>query len=210
VTWITTSRVLPRFDVWVVVLLVGCAQPSPTSEPKQESTAAPLALPATYAGTPGCAGCLAVTLTLRPDGGYLVRERIGESEFYDFGRWQRSGDSLELVGGRDAPRHYVVRGEDLDSQPGTTGGDLKRASQVEALRGPFRMTGLYDGTTFRECRTGLAWRLSETRAAETLHEEFRKMGGGRMLAALDAQFEGSPERLRVLRPAALLFARACP
>ena len=192
-------------------MLAGCAQPLPPPEPvPPEKPAPPLALPATYVNTPGCAGCLGVTLTLRPDGGYLVRERIGESEFYDFGRWRRAGDALELVGGRDAPRHYVLRGGDLDSQSGTQGGDLKRAPRVEALRGPFRMVGLYDGERFRECRTGIAWRLSQTRAAEALREDFEKTRPGRALAALDAQFEGSPETLRVLRPAALLKAQACP
>ena len=30
------------------------------------------------------------------------------------------------------------------------------------------MVGVYDGATFKECRTGLAWKLDETRAAEDL------------------------------------------
>ena len=167
-------------------------------------------LPATFVSTPGCPGCLAVTLTLRPDGTYLVRERVGESEFYDFGRWRRVDAELVLVGGRDAPRRYALRGQDLDSQPGTQGGDLKRAPRPEALRGPFRMVGFYDGSTFRECRTGIAWSFSGTRAAETLRHEFQKQKVRQALVSLDAQFEGAPESLRMLRSATLLKGSACP
>ena len=168
------------------------------------------ALPATFVNSPGCPGCLGVTVTLRPDGSYLVRELVGASEFYDFGRWRRVDGILELDGGRDAPRRYALRGQALDSQPGTQGGDLTRAPQVEALRGPFRMIGTYDGDAFLECRTGIAWRFAPTRAAETLKAELGKRQTPRALVALDAQFEGSPEVLRVLRPATLLNGSACP
>ena len=208
-------------------MLVGCAQ-QPSVEPEHSSApAAPgelPALPATFVNTPGCPRCLAVTLTLRPDGSYLVRERVGQSEFYDFGRWRRIDAELVLVGGRDAARRYVLRGQELDSQAGTQGGDLKRAPQPEALRGPFRMIGIYDGYTFTECRTGLTWRLAETRAAEVLKQEYMERvekprvlrpevvddEGLAALVSLDAQFEGAPESLRVLRPATLLKVGACP
>ena len=81
---------------------------------------------------------------------------------------------------------------------------------MELLRGPFRMLGLYDGATFKECRTGLAWTLAQTRAAETLKGELRKGQGSAVLVSLDAQFEGTPEVLRVFRPAAVLDALKCP
>lgn len=197
----------------MVLVLVGCAQqPSVESEGKSvpEKSGELPALPATFVSTPGCPGCLAVTLTLRPDGSYLVREQVGESEFYDFGRWRRVDAELVLVGGRDAPRRYVLRGQELDSQAGTQGGDLKRAPQPEALRGPFRMVGVYDGSTFKECRTGIAWGFSDTRAAETLRHEFEKQKVKQALVSLDAQFEGAPESLRVQRPATLLKSSACP
>ena len=51
---------------------------------------------------------------------------------------------------------------------------LRRAAQVETLRGPFRMVGVYDGARFKECLTGISWGFAETRAAETLRQEFRK------------------------------------
>jgi hypothetical protein len=153
-------------------------------------------LPATFVNDPDCPGCLAVTVTLRPDGSYLVRDELGASEFYDFGRWRYVDGKVELAGGRDT-RSYPLHA-------------LRRAPRVETLRGPFRMVGLYDGATFKECRTGLAWRLAETRAAETLKGEVVKGQGQPVLVTLDAQFDGTPEVLRVQRPAAVLDARACP
>jgi hypothetical protein len=178
---------LPRSRVWLVALLAGCAQPAPLPEaPAAPEKPAELpALPATFINSPGCPGCLGVTVTLRPDGSYLVREQVGASEFYDFGRWRRVDGILELDGGRDAPRRY-------------------------ALRGPFRMTGIYDGSAFKECRTGIAWGFAPTRAAETLKAELSKRQQTQALVALDAQFEGTPETLRVLRPATLLKGSACP
>jgi hypothetical protein len=179
------------------MLLVGCAQQPPAKQGEAKALPEPLPpLPATFVNDPDCPGCLGVTLTLRPDGSYLVRDQLGASEFYDFGRWRYAGGVLELAGGRDARRYPL--------------GDLRKAPRVEALRGPFRMIGTYDGAGFKECRTGLKWRLADTRAAEDLKGDFLKGQGSIVLVALDAQFEGAPEVLRVLRPASVLDARACP
>jgi hypothetical protein len=205
---------LPRYSGFIaaVVLAAGCAQPPAQQEeaPAPQKPGELPALPATYVNTPGCPGCLGVTLNLRPDGSYLVRERVGTAEFYDFGRWRGADGTLELVGGRDFPRRYALRGQDLDSQGGTQGGDLKRAPQLEILRGPFRLVGLYDGKTFKECRTGIAWGFADTRAAKVLQEEFVNRKSKPVLVALDAQFEGAPEMLRVLRPATILSEHSCP
>jgi hypothetical protein len=152
-------------------------------------------LPATYVSQSGCPGCLAATITLRPDGSFLLRDQLGASEFYDFGRWRFANGTLELAGDRDQ-RTYPLT-------------NLRRAAQVETLRGPFRMVGVYDGARFKECLTGISWGFAETRAAETLRQEFRKQDGP-ALVSLDAQFEGAPEALRILRPATLHNARACP
>jgi NlpE C-terminal OB domain len=180
----------------VVVLLVGCAQPPAKQDEKKAPPEALPPLPATYVNDADCPGCLEVTLTLRPDGSYLVRDQLGASEFYDFGRWRYVDGVLELAGGRDT-RRYPLK-------------NFRKSPQVKPLRGPFRLLGLYDGTTFKECRTGLAWKLADTRAAETLKDEFLKGQGSAVLVTLDAQFEGAPEMLRVLRPAAMLDARNCP
>ena len=172
-------------------------------------------LPATYRNTPSCPGCLALTLTLRPDGAYLAREQLGSSEFYDFGSWRESREEgvLQLAGGRGGPRGYTIRpGDLLEAQPGTQGGDLKRAAEVETLRGPFRMVGLFDGKVFKECQTGLAWPLDDSWAARALTERFS--GGGRqaMLVSLDGRFEPRlrGEALRVVRTAAVHNERGCP
>jgi hypothetical protein len=179
------------------MLLVGCAQPSTEQQaPVADKIAQLPPLPATFINDSRCPGCLEVTLTLRPDGSYLVRDQLGASEFYDFGRWRLVDGTLDLAGGRDA-RRYALN-------------NLRRAAKVEPLRGPFRLIGLYDGSTFKECRTGSAWKFADTRAAETLKQEYSKQAGRPALVALDAQFEGAPEMLRVLRPATLLNSRSCP
>jgi hypothetical protein len=179
-----------------VLLSAACAQqPAPREAPEPPPPALP-PLPATLIQEPECPGCLAVTLTLRPDGAYLLRDELGASEFYDFGRWRYAQGTLELSGERDN-RRYALK-------------NLKPYPRVEQLRGPFRMVGVYDGTTFKECRTGLAWRLADTRASQNLTGEYRKKRKETIVVALDAQFEGSPEVLRVLRPAAVLDARGCP
>lgn len=181
----------------MAVLLAACAhEPAPR---KEAPSAAPVplpALPATFMDEPDCPGCLAATITLRPDGSFLLREELGASEFYDFGRWRYDAGTLVLAGDRDT-RNYPLK-------------DLRQAPQVEPLRGPFRMVGSYDGASFTECRTGLAWKLAQTRAAQSLSEEYAKQGKERVLVALDAQLEGSPETLRVFRPATVLDAPGCP
>jgi hypothetical protein len=189
---------LSKAVVAAVVLLAGCAQ-APAEKPQVHEPAPPAtlgALPATYVDEAGCPGCLAATMTLRADGSFLLREQLGATEFYDFGKWRYADGKLELAGDRDT-RTYPVTA-------------LRRAQKVETLRGPFRMVGLYDGARFKECRTGVSWTFAETRAAETLQQEFRKQPGAPALVSLDAQFEGSPETLRMFRPALLHNSHACP
>jgi hypothetical protein len=189
---------LPRFSGLFAALLLaaGCAQ-QPAKQEEKKLAPEPLpTLPATLVNDPDCPGCLGVTLTLRPDGAYLLRDRLGASEFYDFGRWRYAEGTLELLGERDRRRYALAQ--------------FRKAAQVERLVGPFRMVGVYDGATFKECRTGLAWKLSDTRAAENLKAEVAKAQGNPVLVTIDAQLEGTPEMLRFFRPASVLDARACP
>jgi len=182
-----------------VLALAACAQaPEKAAPAAQEPKAPPSlgALPATYVSQAGCPGCLAATLTLRPNGSFLLRDQLGASEFYDFGRWRYADGMLELVGDRDKRAFSLAT--------------LRRAARVETLRGPFRMVGLYDGVRFKECLTGITWGFAQTRAADTLKREFEKQRRAPALVSLDAQFEGSPEILRVLRPATLHNTSACP
>jgi hypothetical protein len=208
---ITIWSALPRSSVLLFLLLAGCAsQSSKEGAPRASPLAA---LPATFANTPSCDGCLAVALTLRPDGAYLVRERLGSSEFYDFGRWREGADGLLLEGGRDEPRRYALQPPDtLDSLAGTQGGNLKRLPQVEPLRGPFRVVGSYDGAAFRECRTGLSWPLGDSRPGDRLKEEFAEKRLHPSLVAIDGRLEAQAGRevLVVSRPATLLTGLRCP
>jgi hypothetical protein len=195
---------LLRFSVLLLALVAGCGS-SGSVKPIQEQRplpASPLAgLPASFANTPSCDDCLGLTLTLRPDGAYMVRERLAGSEFYDFGRWREGPDGLLLEGGRDAPRRYALQPPDtLDSLEGTQGGNLRRQQKLEALRGPFRVVGSYDGAAFRECRTGLAWPLGESRPGERLRDEFAELRAEKKLSSL----------LVVQRPASLLTGGRCP
>jgi hypothetical protein len=199
----------------LVLAAAACASPEePAERPGREEARGTLgALPASFANTPSCGGCLALTLTLRPDGAYTVRERVGSSEFYDFGAWRESRGVLRLSGGRDAARRYGIGADGtLEALKGTPGGELRRTGAVEALRGPFRMVGLYNGALFKECRTGLAWPLEETRAAEALDRERGLRQSETVLVALDASFAPRPggEALRVLRTASILNQRGCP
>ena len=98
----------------VLFLLAGCAEPPPVVPAAGGASAVdPLArLPATFENAPSCPTCLKVTMTLRPDGSYAVRERLASSEFYDFGRWQASREEglLFLEGGRfDTLRIWILR-----------------------------------------------------------------------------------------------------
>jgi hypothetical protein len=56
----------------------------------------------------------------------------------------------------------------------------------------------------------VAWRLDDTRAAQTLKDEVGKAQGRAVVVALDAQLEGTPETLRFFRPASVLDAGSCP
>ena len=155
-----------------------------------------LALPATYVNTPGCPGCLAVTVTLRGDGSFLAREQLGSAEFYDFGRWRLAGETLELAGGRDVRRYTI--------------GTLSRAPEIEALRGPFRLVGHYDGVGFKECRTGVRWEFTDNKLGAALKRQLEDRDANPAIVALDAQLEGAPEKLRLIRPGTFLTTRTCP
>jgi NlpE C-terminal OB domain len=204
--------------VWF--FLAGCAQPPGAPVAGSDGGAGPLArLPATFENVPSCPDCLRVTLTLRPDGSYAVRERLASSEFYDFGRWQvsRPEGLLLLEGGRFETLHYLPRSPDtLGAQTGVQG-DLKRRPEVEKLRGPFRLTGLYDGATFKDCRTGLAWPVDDSQAGGGLKREYLKteagMEGKPALVAIDARFdeEGTVrEEVHIQRTPTILPGTACP
>jgi len=210
---------LPRFSslALAAALAAGCAQgPNAPSGTSPREPVALGGLPASFETAQDC--CVKITLNLRPDGAYAIRQVLGPSEFYDFGRWQLSSADglLFLEGGRDAPRYLVSTPDTLQAQDGTQGGDLKRKPQIEDLRGPFRLNGLYDGTTFKECRTGIAWPVDDSRAGGSLRQDYLKsmpgLAGKPALVSIDARFvaDGGREEVRIQRLPAILDATACP
>lgn len=207
----------------LAALLAACAPqpgaPQPGAPLPGEANYPLARLPATFANAPACEGCLALTLTLRPDGTYQVLERLGAAEFYDFGRWResRAEGLLRLEGARDATRRYALRPPDtLEAQDGAKGGNLRRKPAAENLRGPFRLVGLYSDKNFRECRSGLAWPVAASRAAEILHADYekaRQAPGQALLASVDGRFEPqgpAREMLVVLRAPVILGGERCP
>ena len=211
---------MPRFSAIALLaaLAAGCVQgpvaPGSGGAPAAHASLPPL--PASFESTQDC--CVKITLNLRPDGAYALRQVFGPSEFYDFGRWQLSGTDglLFLEGGRDAQRYLVSSPDTLQAQDGTQGGDLKRKPQLEDLRGPFRLNGLYDGATFKECRTGIAWPVDDSRAGGSLKQDYEKSApakaGKPALVSIDARFvlDGGREEVRIQRLPVILDATACP
>ncbi len=201
------------------VLLGACAQqPGRAPEaPAPLPVAALPPLPASFESVPACPSCGSVALILRKDGGFLLRERVGRSDFSDFGRWTLLADgTISLQGGREKRRYAPRADGSLDALEGGDG-SLKPKGTIEPIRGPFRMTGLYDGRTFKDCRTGIAWPLDDSRAGGSLRDEYLKsapgLAGQPALVAIDARFDEedpSREEVRILRLPAILSATACP
>jgi copper homeostasis protein (lipoprotein) len=187
-----------------------------------EQSAAPSALaagittPATFQGVIPCADCegIQVTLTLFP--GILYLERLvyqGRSAVpvFDYGRWssEQNGAMLALYNSEAAPARYAVKDADtirqLDSDnkeiASNLSFDLKRMSQVEDLKGPFSLTGLFtyvaDGGTFHDCRTHLTFpvaREKDNAALEVAYSGARSRPGAPAAVELQGHFEQRPKR----------------
>jgi hypothetical protein len=174
-------------------------------------------LPASFESLPACPTCGSVALVLRKDGGFLLRERVGRAEFSDFGRWTLLADGTIRLQGEREKRRYAPRPDgSLDALEGGDG-TLMPKGTIEPIRGPFRMIGLYDGRSFKDCRTGIAWPIDDSRAGGSLLEDYRKsapgLAGRPALVAIDARFdEEDParEEVRIQRIPAILSATACP
>src|SRR5688572_29732725 len=106
-------------------LLGGCGLSS--SDGTGQRTPMPASLAGVYAGELPCGNCAAIeaTLWLRPDRGFVLRQRvvddgsapsgeepIGASTSYGLGRWTWDEDSAEIVlRGRGPERRLIVRDE---------------------------------------------------------------------------------------------------
>ena len=138
-----------------------------------------------------------------PTAATCVREQVGASEFYDFGALapasRASSSSPAGAMRRGATRRAATCAR---CAAGHAGGDLHARAEVEALRGPFRMIGhLRRQRRSRNAAPGIAWRLrADARCRDAARTSSSKRPQRQALVALDAQFEGAPETLRVLRP----------
>ena len=108
-----------------------------------------------------------------------------------------AADGLLLEGGRDAPRRYALLPPDtLDSLEGTQGGNLSARRRSRRCAGRSALVGLYDGDAFRECRTGLAWPLGDSRARRAPEGGVRReaQAAPASLVAIDAPLRGAGGR----------------
>jgi hypothetical protein len=166
------------------------------SKQAEQRTPMPAALPGVYAGTFPCSNCAAIeaTLWLRPDGAFVLRQRLVDDEAsagsaagtpattYGLGRWSWDEITAEAVlRGRGPERRVIVRDDDRL--------ELRVASPIEhvlvrdAAARPFGDRVVLDGesavtergASFKECVTGLTFAVSDAGAYRELRRQHRRM-----------------------------------
>ncbi len=218
--YLTASLILPA-------LLVGCAgaqAPAGTSA-AGPGAAAPAAGPAriglqtpgTWSGEIPCADCPAIriTLTLRPDGVFLLRHTyVGADEgrdrsFVDRGRWVTSDDGrrLTLRGGTEGPRQFAVLGPDRLRMLDTAGNEIRsqanyelsRATAVDPIADRARLRGTFtymaDAARYVDCLTGqdvLVAMTADYLALERAYLAARVGAGAPLLVTLEGHMEMRP------------------
>jgi hypothetical protein len=148
-----------------------------------------LQAPVTYQGVaPFCPDCgeIEITLTLRPDGVYSLRERVGNTRMLagvDRGRWELDevDGSLLLLAGKERPHGFQVhdlfslRAVGWDGRP-IEGRDLHRAASVDPFEDSMRIQGTYrlqEGeSSFSDCRSGLQWPVAGEGASAELEAAY--------------------------------------
>jgi copper homeostasis protein (lipoprotein) len=176
-------------------LLGGCGRDS--SNEAEPRTPLPPTLAGVYEGELPCSNCAAIeaTLWLRPDGGFVLRQRLVDdtsapsgdappaaSTTYGLGRWSWDETAAEAVlRGRGPERRLAVRdGGELE---------LRAASPVEHVleravtATPFTDRLTLDGesavsensATFKECATGLTFVVADAGAYRELRRQHRRM-----------------------------------
>ncbi|HSG82036.1 MAG TPA: hypothetical protein VLC48_07295, partial [Gemmatimonadota bacterium] len=145
--------------------------------PAVQLTEEDLALPATFEGAfrPGARDDERVTVTLRPDGRFLLREGRVEERLHDRGQWYLSdgGRQLVLVGGTVGPRKFAVEspqrlrmlnnlGEEIDPDADL---DFQRAAVVDPIEESLTMQGMFsymaDAALFTDCLLDLRFPVAQ-------------------------------------------------
>jgi uncharacterized lipoprotein YbaY/heat shock protein HslJ len=199
----------------VEITVVPVAAPaSPAAPPRGGRTPAPpIDAPATFTGVIGCRGCAAsrVTLTLRSDGIFLLREvrPRGEGDpaeiHRDLGRWRVTDGGRTLVLSSDAenPRRLAIldartvrmldrRGAEMGS-PGQY--DMILAPEVDPFAEPLPLRGMYSARTdaafLIECSTGRRFLVAPEADATSLQRAYAAARPGPeqpLLVSLEGRF----------------------
>jgi hypothetical protein len=180
---------------FVATLLGGCSQDS--HEAVELRTPMPATLAGVYTGKFPCSNCAEIeaTLWLRPDGGFILRQRLiddpaapsddarrGPSTTYGLGRWSWDELSSETVlRGRGPERRLAARGDgELQLRAASP---TKHILERLTISPPFGDRLMLEGEsavtetagTFKECSTGLTFAVAEAGAFRELKRQHRRM-----------------------------------
>lgn len=208
-----------------ILLIGGCGDDRESS-----ATLGYSSLPGVYAGTFPCQNCpgIQVTLWLRPDGRFFIRQRyIADAESdamitYNLGRWSwMTGEgALELRGA--GPKRTFTH-PDRDTLLMRTGSDLEhrlsRQSAALEFTATIAMTGVMnvavDGASFTECLTGLVAPVDKNRELTRFQQQYRSVDarGRPAFVELEGRFnwlqDGSPKSLIIERFITVKEDRTC-
>jgi copper homeostasis protein (lipoprotein) len=208
-------------------LCVVCAHPAviaAASPPGREAAVSAagastpgLDTPGTWSGEVPCADCPAIrmTLTLRPDGVFLLRHTyVGADEgrdrsLVDRGRWERSvdGGRLTLRGGTEGPRQFAVLAPDRLRMLDAAGNEIRsqlnyeltRAATVDPIADRARLRGTFtymaDAARYVDCLTGQDLPVAMTAdylALERAYLAARGEPGSSLLVTLEGHMELRP------------------
>jgi uncharacterized lipoprotein YbaY/heat shock protein HslJ len=205
-----------RVEIEVVPLEErGAAAPAATAARRMPPA---IEMPATFSGVLGCRQCAGarVTLTLRPDGVFFLRQAspgaaINPEEIRrDLGRWRLTdgGRTLILSGGTEALRRFEITAdrslhvlnnpEEAIDPHGRY--DLVRIPEVDQFRDTFRLRGMFSSVAgtglFIECVTGVRFpvaREGEHAALERASTGARPSPGAPLLITIDGRFARRPK-----------------
>ncbi|PIE56191.1 MAG: hypothetical protein CSA34_05630 [Desulfobulbus propionicus] len=206
------------FLLWLTIFLVaGCAG----HQEKDDSQEAPFILPASFAGSVGCEGCPAteVTLTLRPDGLFLLRtvkdsntvSTLGTYEFLKRGKIIVIGSPGKGLGSfAVAPPSLRQLSEQGEVLPGE-GHELVLLDKPAVFNESFRMRGMFSRrkgeALLRECSSGKVFPLlAQGGAYRRMEDAFLKTPHGKDDALL-MSFSGSLEEQADFEQPAVEFIR---
>lgn len=209
-----TARVLLAGIAAGLLCLAGPARSSDTANPGQPA-AAPLPLPATFAGELPCGDCTGrrIVLTLAGDRTYRLRRTYlgatdsADKDFFELGRWGWDTTvkpvRLQLDGGGAEQVYRLLSADRLQADSGGNGATpasaytLTRQSNIDPIAGPMRLRGLYsymaDAAVFSECRTGRRYPVSAQAAQGDMERAYLELTRGnpgtQLLATVEGRFD---------------------